>query len=318
MRNLVRASVLLATVASLSCDREKPRERSAAPNAALGGQIAARVGDEAVPLAVVASVAGAQHVDARTAALRVVDDAIAASAARQRGLDQRRPASWLLVAARGRFAADQIFREAKGRGAPTNLEVENFSNAHWREVDRPAGVRVVHVVVLRPQKGGDAAFARARAGAAELRRILVTATSPEDFEQKAIAFPKSPDVETKFEKLPSFTDDGWAIERDARFSEKFSRPAFALSTPGETSDVVESEHGWHVIRLVEHLPEMRLPFETRREMFVDEVNAYRAHELLRERLEALRGRYPVTVSPASAEMMRSAMTESSKERGPKP
>jgi len=287
-------------VLSWGCEADRST-RSAEENAALGGTIAARVGAQAVPLSVVVQVAEAQKVSARDAVRKVVDDEIAASAARERGLDRSSPASWRLVAARARFASDHIFAEARAKGPPTDEEVALLSEKHWAEVDRPPSVRVIHALVHRPKD--DALTAAARQVAEELR-AAVASVSDADFEATAKAVAHDPKIETRVERLPPFVAEGWVTEGGGRMDETFSKAAFALSSVGGTSAVVETGFGFHVIRLLERLPEKRMPFETRRLAFAEEVYAQRAGELLASRLEALRATNPIEVSPAAEQLMR--------------
>jgi len=302
----MRAGGAFAAIAGmlvLSCGHEERRPaRTEDLNAALGGEVAARVGSEAIPLSVVASVAEAQNVSAREAARKLVDDAIAASAARERGLDRRVPASWRLVAARARFASERLFEEARRPGPPTDEEVARLSKLHWVEVDRPPSVRVIHAIVLRPK---DAALtATARAVAEDLRAAVTPATDAGEFEAKAKAVAHDPKLEIRVERLPAFVADGRITEGGGEMDQVFANAAFALGSIGATSAVVETGFGWHVIRLLEKIPEKRMPLQTRRLAFTEEVYRMRGQELLAARLEALRATTEVVVSPAAEQLMR--------------
>ena len=297
------ARIVVACMLVLSsCGHEDRRSaRTADENAALGGETAARVGPQAIPLSIVASVAEAQNLTAREAVRKVIDDEIAASAARERGLDRRLPASWRLVAARARFASDRLYEEARSRGLPTDEEVKALSDKHWVEVDRPPSVRVMHAIVLHPKDPGLSASARAVAE--ELRGVLASA-SAEEFETKARSVAHDPKLDVRVERLPAFTVEGWITEGPGQMDKVFAAAAFALGSVGATSGVVETTFGFHVIRLLERLPEMRMPFESRRLAFAEEVYSQRARELLDARLSALRAKNEIVVSPAAEQLMR--------------
>lgn len=301
---------LAALVGSCSANDAPPRPHDQA--AELGGEIAARAtaGDvtEAVPVSLVASVASAESVTPEEAARRLVDDAVAAVAARQKGLDRAPPASWLLVAARARFTAEHARAAARAAGPPTDEEVKELSLRHWREVDRPTSVRVVHVVVRRPDKADPAKLERAKALAAELRAALLDAKTPEDFIKQAKAFAHPKEIDVRAEPLPPFTDDGYSIEGPDVFDPKFVSAAHALQEAGATSPVVESSFGWHVIRLAERIPERRMPFESRRLAFTVEAQDLRARRALDAELEPLRAANEVTIAPSAEQLMRSVMS----------
>lgn len=298
------ASMLaIGTSLTLSCDRPAPREEA---NVALGGEIAAMVGTEAIPLSLVASVAAAQNVTPREAVRRLVDDEIAAGGARARGLDRQPPASFRLVAARARLVTERIFEEAKRRGPPTDEEVADLTERHWVEVDRPPAVRVIHAIALRPKD--DKLLDAARGLANELHRAVVDAADAADFEKKAKEVPHAPEIEVRVERLPAFTDEGWVTEGPGQMDETFAKAAHAVPSIGGTSPVVETRFGFHVIRLLERIPEKRLPLETRRVVFAEEVYQRRARAMLDALLKPLRESKKIEVSPAAEELMRGVST----------
>lgn len=304
---------LAALAVSCSADENKPRPGPTRQDelATLGGEIAARITagavTDVVPVSLVSAISTEQKVAPTEAARRAVDDAVAAVAARERGLDRRPPASWLLVAARARLTADRVRAEAKAGGPPTDEEVKELSLRHWREVDRPVSARVVHFVVKRPAKADPATIESARRLAEELRAATLEVNTPEEFLAKAKSFPHAKELDVHAESLPPFTDDGYSIEGPDVFDEAFVKAAHRIEKPGDTSPVVESRFGWHVIRLVERVPEQRMPFESRRIAFTEEAYVMRARRALDARLQPLRAANEVTIAPSAEQLMLTVM-----------
>jgi hypothetical protein len=195
-----------------------------------------------------------------------------------------------------------LFEEAKQKGPPTDAEIAALSEKHWVEVDRPPSVRVIHAIILRPQDASLLPAARDLAN--ELHRAVATTASDDTFEASATAVPHDSKLSIKVERLPAFTEEGWVTEGGGAMDPVFSKAATALSEIGATSEVVETGFGFHVIRLLERLPEKRMPIETRRLAFAPEVYSLRARELVKARLDGLRTAHPVEVSPAAEQLMR--------------
>lgn len=296
MRRRALAFLVLAACAS--------REPPPAERASLGGDVA-RVGSTAIQAALVARVASARNVSARAALDMLIDDALAAEGARARRLDVTPSASWATTTTRARLVATRLRDDALAAGPPTDAEVEERTALHWLELDLPEQVRVVHAVVVRKTSMSPDETARARALAADILAAVADASSPEDFEAKASAVPH-PGLEVVVQPLPPFVEDGRVAMRGAQpFFPKFAAGAFALPRPGATSGVVESEAGWHVIRLVERLPAKRLSLAERRALLTEEILAARAHEAREAILARLRQAHPITISPAAEATMAS-------------
>lgn len=291
------ALVLLTSAVACSNDHGPAPQQ-----AALGGEVAARVGADVIPLSLVARVAADQRIAPREALQRLVDDAVSASGARARGLDHEARASWALTAARGRWAADRLLAEARASGPPTDAEIAELTALHWREIDRPPAVKVVHALVQRPKATDDATIARAKALAAELRTAVLPARDGEDFQARAKAVPHPSELVVVVESLPLFASDGRLTEAEGGMVPEFAKAAHLLIEPSETSGLVESQFGWHVIRLIARVSEQRMPLETRRAALMEEAFMQRARTATTARLRAGAA---VEIAPAAESLMQS-------------
>jgi peptidyl-prolyl cis-trans isomerase C len=280
-------------------------ERSTPPaneRSALGGDVAARVGDEVIPVSLVAKVAADQHISAEEALRRLVDDAIVASAARRRGIE--RTSAWRLSSARARFTADKLLAEAKAKGPPTDDEVRELSAVHWREVDRPASVRTIHALVHAADPKIPVELDRTQAVAEAVRAAVSDAKDEADFKARAEAVSHPKELEIRVESLPPFIESGELTDANGAMVPEFASAAHALSETNPTSAPVTTRFGIHVIRLLERIPERRMPLESRRLAFADRAYADRVKLVLDARLAELSRTLPSKVLPSAEQTMR--------------
>jgi len=192
-----------------------------------------------------------------------------------------------LTAARERVLAEAALTRAGG-SPPEQTALERLARNQYdatpEKFTTPEEVRVSHILI----------HAKACDAEARAREILAVARKPgADF--AALAKEKSDD--------PASAVKGGDLGFFGRgkMAPAFESAAFALKQPGDLSEVVKTEFGYHVIRLEERRPASRQPFETvrdglmkgiaenearaRRQQVLDRVNA--AIEINQKAIEAL-------------------------------
>jgi hypothetical protein len=270
--------------------------------ASLPADVAAIVGSERIRSDTIVRIAAAQRLSRRAARERAITDALFAASARADAAQSFRVSS-AERSVLARALLERLRDAARVSGPPTDEEVQSFTEARWPELDRPPSVRTTHVVVLvkKPQEDGAA-----RARALELAAVVRGAKDARDFLARVEAEPKG-DLEVRAESLPPVTADGRLWDPSERppkpiegtFDADFTRAAFGLSEPGDQSGVVKSAFGYHVIRLDERIPELRVSLAERRERLADDVYSRRAKLDLDALVTKLRASTPVAAERAS-------------------
>lgn len=298
-----RAAPLVALLAAIGCS-SAPTSIPNATSSELGDGIAARVGPLDVPVALVASIASAQHLSLADAREAATHDALFALHARARGLDETLDAR---AAIRGRLARARlaaIASEAR-QSPPTDTEVDEGTVAHFLDLDRPEGFRVVHAVAMFP-KGADAAVKQRVRGVAErVARVVAGAPDADAFRTRAEAV-EHEGIELRVESLEPVAADGRVlVPGGGAYELPFARAAARLSSVGELSPVVETSFGQHVLMLLERTPPRHVPLEERRRLLADEIVTVRERRAAKALLDELHAAHPVTVERSADALLAS-------------
>ena len=256
-----------------------------ASHSPLNGAVA-RVAGIAIAPSLVTDVARAKGVSPREALDDLVTDALAAEGALARGVDRDPAVSWPRTVARARRTALRLFEGASALGPPTEEEL--------------AQVSVIHAVVLR---SANLREDDAIAIAAAIRLAVVGSHGADDFEARAKPV-KHPHAQVTIERVGPFGADGRTSD-GTEFEAGFVAAAFTLRAPLETSPIVATPFGWHVLQLVERsLPEG--PLADRRRELAEAVVRMRARMRLDAVLAAHRQSAPVEISVAAEDLMSTA------------
>ena len=132
--------------------------------------------------------------------------------------------------------------------AATEVDAKDFYDKNPDKFKQPESVRASHILIKLEAKDDDATKKAARA---KIDGLLKRARAGEDF--AALAKANSADGSASQGGDLGFFQRG-------RMVPAFDQAAFALK-PGEISDVVTSEFGYHIIKLTEKKDSSMVPFE---------------------------------------------------------
>ncbi|MES2572855.1 MAG: peptidyl-prolyl cis-trans isomerase [Verrucomicrobiota bacterium] len=139
----------------------------------------------------------------------------------------------------------------KGRLIVTAQEVEAYYQAHAQEFALPARIRVAMIFVEATRNFTEAARTERRASL-EAAREKALNLDRQKAGFGALAAEYSYDQATKFRG----GDIGYVVQgtSDPNLGEEVLAAAFALKAPGEVSEIIATERGFFLLRLMEHQP----------------------------------------------------------------
>lgn len=294
-RGALLALGIVLAFALASCEAPAPPSPPLASFAgAPDATTAVRVGDVAIPAAQVARIAAAQQVPLDAACDLALHDALLAAEAQARGIHEGPAVDLAASALLARALVQDIATTAEAQGPVTDAELDEVTQRHWTDLDRPDAARVVHAVVMVKPKSTDQLRARTPAIAAAIRSAIAPAAElatqtqppkdpkgPEDpviaAFRKAATSVLAEGLEVRVEALSPVVADGRTLAADgSRLEDRFAQAAVALTRRGDVSPVVETSFGSHVLVLLERIPGHSVPREERRAMVREEVMTTRA------------------------------------------
>jgi peptidyl-prolyl cis-trans isomerase C len=145
--------------------------------------------------------------------------------------------------------ARMIDAEIASRIALKPTQVEDFYKNNQGQFTQPERVRASHILISFPEGADAAAKAQAKTKA---QRVLKDVKAGKDFAALAREHSQDPG------SAPNGGDLGFFEQ--GRMVGPFNDVAFSLK-PGATSDLVETQFGYHIIRVAEKQPGRTVPLE---------------------------------------------------------
>ena len=177
-----------------------------------------------------------------------------------------------VVAAAARIGVDkamsdmylQIFNEQhKPSAEAVEAQVRSTYQAKKETFQQPEQVHVAHILVAASAPDAEA----------QAQKILESLRGGADFAQTAEKQSADPGSAAKGGDL------GWVVK--GKMVPEFEAAAFALKKPGELSDLVKSQFGYHIIKLIERKPA--------RQQTLDEVRPELEKQITEKMLQTARG-----------------------------
>jgi hypothetical protein len=219
-----------------------------------GDEVVATVDGHPIRASEIALQAQARGVDAKAALADLIDAEVLAAEAARRGIDRDRDAvDAAKAAAVRRLLSTGFERDTTADQIPIR-DLKRVYQMNSNLLDHSEYVDVWHLLVPVKKGATPAERAACRAVADELERKARGVASVEAFKALATEVKPPPGVEVRTEQIVT-ARDGWVLT-------SFSYPAFdQLKKPGDTSSVVETDYGYHVIYLVKRIPPAHVPLE---------------------------------------------------------
>ena len=175
---------------------------------------------------------------------------VLAARAERAGIKPPDPAATGLQRQQALFKA---FMEQQGQAVmPDAAALDRYAQseylAHPERFTEPAEVHVRHILLAVNKDGSDDAEVKARAG-----KLLAELRGGADFAALAKAQSIDKGSAQRGGELPRFGP--------GKMVKEFETAAFALKRPGELSEPVKSQFGYHIIELLDAKPARKLPFE---------------------------------------------------------
>ena len=200
------------------------------------------------------------------ASIMVVSDV-----ARRKGIDKNPAVRKQAEIMRNEYLArTYVQKEIIGKINLTEKDYEAYYDAHKKEFENPERVKARHILVAVK---ADATPEQKEAARKKAEELLAKAKAGGDFAKLAQENSDDPGSKAKGGDLGFFTQGSMVG--------KFEEAAFALK-PGELSDVVETEFGYHIIKLEERKAAEQQPYESVKE----QVKARATQSIQQERLNA--------------------------------
>lgn len=184
--------------------------------------------------------------------------------------------------------ARQKFMETQWAGKidVNDADAQAYYEGHPKEFVKPEMVRASHILIAPDPNAADPNQAKAVAKA-KAEALLTQVKSGADFAELAKAN----------SSCPSKAQGGdLGIFGRGKMVKPFEDAAFALE-PGEVSGVVETQFGYHIIKVTEHTDAQTVPLEEAKTGIIERLIAQKKNQAVQEYLQGLKDKATIVYAP---------------------
>jgi peptidyl-prolyl cis-trans isomerase C len=219
---------------------------------------------------------------------QTVQGMVIAGLAREKGFDKRPAIKGQLEMITNNFLAFQYLqKEVISKIKVTEKDAQAYYDKNPDLFKSPEQVKARHILIQVPKEATDEEKKKLKEKAAE---VLTKVKAGEDFAKLAAESSDDPGTKSKGGELGLFSKGSMVPA--------FEQVAFSLK-PGEVSELVETEFGFHVIKVDEKKEAVAEPFETIKEKVTKQVLREKQEAKVTEFVEQALKKAKVTMNPAA-------------------
>jgi parvulin-like peptidyl-prolyl isomerase len=182
-----------------------------------------------------------------------------------------------------KFVRSEFLDKAKKN--VSDEDVKKFYEEHISDVTKPEGVTVAHILI-QPDEEKDDAEAADKEAKEKIDAIYEELLKdPSQFGKLAQEKSDCPSGKASEGKLPSFDKDGNMLDGSGAMIQEFADAAFGIEKPGQITKPVKTKFGYHIIKLIEKVPEEVTPLEKVKDRITEYLAAEKAQEALTKTLD---------------------------------
>jgi peptidyl-prolyl cis-trans isomerase C len=181
------------------------------------------------------------------------------------------------------LVSNMLQAEVTPKVSVTAAEVDEFYKSNPSQFQQPERVRASHILIGFPQGADDAAKQKARTQAAD---VLKQVKAGKDFAGLAKQYSSDPGSAQQGGDLGFF--------QQGQMVPPFDKAAFSMK-PGETSELVETDFGVHIIRVADRQTARAVPLDEVRPQVLEYLEGQSRQEQTQKFVEGLKAKGKIEI-----------------------